>query len=68
MEQENTLNQNKTFKDEQNELLNSLIDNNYYKYWLGKKEINFDTVYNIPTLELQITPVCNKTCEYCYLC
>ena len=67
MEQENTLNQNKTFKDEQNELLNSLIDNNYYKYWLGKKEINFDTVYNIPTLELQITPVCNKTCEYCYL-
>ena len=67
MEQENTLNQNKTFKDEQNELLNSLINNNYYKYWSGEKKIVSKAIYDTPILELQITPVCNKSCEYCYL-
>ena len=67
MELENILNQTKTFQDEQNELFYSLIYNNYYKYWSGKEKINSKFIYDIPSLELQITPVCNKSCEYCYL-
>lgn len=67
MELENILNQTKTFQDEQNELFYSLIYNNYYKYWSGKEKINSEFIYDIPSLELQITPVCNKSCEYCYL-
>ena len=67
MELESILNQTKTFQDEQNELLYSLIYNNYYKYWSGKEKINSEFIYDIPSLELQITPVCNKSCEYCYL-
>ena len=67
MELENILNQTKTFQDEQDELFYSLIYNNYYKYWSGKEKINSEFIYDIPSLELQITPVCNKSCEYCYL-
>lgn len=67
MELENILNQTKTFQDEQNELFYSLIYNNYYKYWNGKEKISSNYIYDIPSLELQITPICNKSCEYCYL-
>lgn len=67
MELKNILNQVKTFQDEQNDLLYSLIKNNYYERWNGHIPYNKKDIYDTPTLELQITPVCNKSCKYCYL-
>lgn len=67
MELKSTLNQNKTFQDEQNELFYSLIKNNFYERWNGNIPYNCDDIYDTPTLELQITPTCNKSCKYCYL-
>ena len=67
MELKSTLNQNKTFQNEQNELFYSLIKNNFYERWNGNIPYNCDDIYDTPTLELQITPTCNKSCRYCYL-
>jgi len=52
----------KTFQDENNEVLEKIIDMNFYENF--RKETYEQTA---EYLELNITATCNQKCEYCYL-
>lgn len=56
----------KTFEQENNELLKSVIDNLYIKTF-KKDWKNLSKSEQHITLELYITPECNQNCSYCYL-
>lgn len=51
--------QEKSFLEEQNELLENFIFNDLYA--------TFENGNRLTRIELDITPECNKNCEYCYL-
>lgn len=56
----------KTFEQENNEILESVISNLFIKTF-QKPWDELDKVEQKMTLELYITPECNQNCSYCYL-
>lgn len=55
-----------TFQEEQDKLLNTILNNLWFKYW---KSENIEGKINErgEALELYITADCNQQCKYCYL-
>ena len=54
----------KTFQQENNEILRSVINKGFIDYLSGDKKI----VNEKMGIELYITTECNQRCSYCYLC
>lgn len=71
---ERILNNDKTqFDLEQDQLLNFILNERYFKPWSLHKNNDFNldelslTLYPDSKLEIYLTSMCNQHCEYCYL-
>lgn len=53
---------NKTFEEENNEVLKFILENKFFQTFKQKRNIG-----SYVALELYITSVCNQKCTYCYL-
>lgn len=57
----------KTFEKENDELLNFILENRFFKPWREHNAMDKHSLWHDTSLELYITSACNLKCEYCYL-
>ena len=57
----------KTFEQENNELLEFILENRFFKPWREHDMKDKKSLWHDTALELYITSACNLNCEYCYL-
>lgn len=55
----------KTFQEENNELLEFILSNCFYQHWMNPNPK--DAQFGMRMLELNLTASCNQKCKYCYL-